>query len=80
VAVRARLWTIPGYSLYLDKVLVYTGTSLYERIPSEIQVPGSSPCRKMEAYCGPQGKQIFREEIAAAMPNLVERLLIEVGL
>ena len=80
VAIRARLWTIPGYSLYLDQVLVYTGSSLYERIPSEIQVPGSSPCRKMEAYCGPQGKQIFREEIAAAIPNLVERLLIEVGL
>jgi hypothetical protein len=80
VAIRARLWTIPGYSQYLDKVLVYTGTSLYERLPSEIQVPGSSPCRKMEAYCGPQGKQIFREEIAAAIPNLVERLVIEVGL
>ena len=80
VAIRVRLWTIPGYSQYLDKVLVYTGTRLYERIPSEIQVPGSSPCRKMDAYCGPQGRQIFREEIAAAIPNLVERLLIEVGL
>ena len=78
VAIRARLWKIPGYSLYLDKVLVYTGTSLYERIPSEIQVPGSSPCRKMEGYCGPQGKQIFREEIAAAIPNLVDQLLSEV--
>jgi hypothetical protein len=80
VAIRARLWTIPGYSQYLDEVLVYTGTSLYERLPSEIQVPGSSPCRKMEAYCGPQGRQIFREEIDAAIPNLVEQLLTEVGL
>jgi hypothetical protein len=80
VAIRARLWKIPDKSLYLDKALVYTGTRPYERIPSEIQVPGSSPCRKMEDYCGPQGKQIFREEIAAAIPNLVERLLIEVGL
>ena len=80
VGIRARLWKIPDRSLYLDKALVYTGTSLYERMPSEIQVPGSSPCRKMEAYCGPQGRQIFREEIAAAIPNLVERLFIEVGL
>ncbi len=56
VAIRARLWKIPDKSLYLDKALVYTGTSLYERIPSEIQVPGSSPCRKMEAYCGPAGQ------------------------
>ena len=80
VAIRARLVKIPEYSLYMDKVLVYTGTSLYDRVPFEIQVTGASTCRKMEAYCGPQGKQIFREEIAAAIPNLVERLLIEVGL
>jgi hypothetical protein len=80
VAIRARLWTIPGYSLYLDKVLVYTGTRLYERLPSEIQVPIPSPCRKMEGYCGPQGRQQFREEIATAIPNLVDQLLIEVGL
>ena len=80
VAIRARLWKIPDKSLYLDKALVYTGTSPYERLPSESQVPAYSPCRKMEAYCGPQGRQIFREEIAAAIPNLVERLLSEVGL
>ena len=80
VAIRARLWKIPDKSLYLDKALVYTGTRPYERLPSEIQVPVPSPCRKMEGYCGPQGRQIFREEIAAAIPNLVERLLIEVGL
>ena len=80
VAIRARLWKIPDKSLYLDKALVYTGTRPYERIPSEIQVPAPSPCRKMEAYCGPQGRQIFRGEIAAAIPILVERLLIEVGL
>ncbi len=80
VAIRARLWTIPDKSLYLDKALVYTATHPYERLPSEIQVPAPSPCRKMEAYCGPQGRQLFREEIAAAISNLVERLLIEVGL
>jgi hypothetical protein len=80
VAIRVRLWKIPDKSLYLDKTLVYTGTSPYERIPSESQVPASSPCRKMEAYCGPQGRQVFREEIAAAISNLVEQLLIEVGL
>jgi hypothetical protein len=80
VAIRARLWKIPDKSLYLDKALVYTGTRPYERLPSEIQVPVPSPCRKMEGYCGPQGRQIFREEIAAAIPNLVERLLSEVGL
>ncbi len=80
VAIRARLFKIPDKSLYLDKALVYTGTSPYELISSESQVPASSPCRKMEAYCGPQGRQIFREEIAAAIPNLVERLLSEVGL
>jgi hypothetical protein len=80
VAIRARLWTIPGYSQYQDKVLVYTGTRPSERLPSKIQVPAPSPCSKMEAYCGPQGRQIFREEIAAAIPNLVERLLTEVGL
>ena len=80
VGIRARLWKIPDKSLYLDKSLVYTGTRPYERLPSEIQVPVPSPCRKMEGYCGPQGKEIFREEIAAAIPNLVERLLTEVGL
>ena len=80
VAIRARMWTIPEYSQYLDEVLVYTGTRPYERIPSEIQVSASPPCRKMEAYCGPQGRQIFREEITAAIPKLVERLLSEVGL
>jgi len=80
VGIRARLWNIPDKSLYLDKALVYTGTRPYERLPSEIQVPVPSPCRKMEGYCGPQGRQIFREEIAAAIPNLVERLLSEVGL
>ncbi len=80
VAIRARLWTIPGYNQYLDKVLVYTGSSPSDRIFSEIQVPAPSPCRKMEAYCGPQGRQVFREEIAAAISNLVDQLLIEVGL
>jgi len=80
VGIRARLWKLPDKSLYLDKSLVYTGTHPYEPLPSEIQVPYPSPCRKMKEYCGPQGKQIFREEIAAAIPNLVERLLIEVGL
>jgi hypothetical protein len=80
VAIRARLWKISDKSLYLDKALVYTGTSPYERLPSEIQVPVPSPCRKMDRYCGPEGKQIFREEIAAAIPNLVERLLNEVGM
>jgi hypothetical protein len=79
VAIRARLWKIPEKSLYFDKILVYTNASPYERIRGEIQVPGSSPCRKMEVYCGPQSKQIFREEIANALPNLVDRLLIEVG-
>ena len=80
MAIRARLWTIPEYSQYLDKVLVYTSARPYERISSEVQVLGASPCRKMEAYCGPQGRQIFREEIAAAISNLVDQLLIEVGL
>lgn len=74
------MWKIPEKILYLDKVLVYTRGTPYERIPFETQVPGSSPCRKMEDYCGPQGKQIFREEIGAAIPNLVEQLLIYVGL
>jgi hypothetical protein len=80
VGIRARLWKIPDKSLYLDKALVYTGIRPYERLPAEIQVPVPSPCRKMERYCGPEGKQIFREEIAAAIPNLVERLLNEVGM
>jgi hypothetical protein len=80
VAIRARLWKIPEKSLFLDKALAYTGTRPDEPLPSEIQVPYPFPCRTMEDYCGPQGRQIFREEIATAIPNLVERLLSEVVL
>jgi hypothetical protein len=80
VAIRARLWKLPDKSLYLDKALAYTGTRPDEPLPSEIQVPYPFPCRTMEDYCGPSGRQIFREEIAAANSNLVHQLLTEVGL
>jgi hypothetical protein len=79
VSLRARLWKIPEKTLYFDKALVHTSSRPYERISSEIQVPGTSPCRGMEAYCGPQGKRVIREEIAAAIPNLVARLLDLIG-
>jgi hypothetical protein len=34
----------------------------------------------MEVYCGPEGSQVFRQEIAAGLDSLVEKLCFELGL
>jgi hypothetical protein len=80
VSLRAQLWKVPEKSLSMDKVLVYNSSLTPKLQPSEVLVLGTSPCRKMEEYCGAQGKQIFREELAAAIDNLTKRLSLELGL
>jgi hypothetical protein len=80
VFLRARLWKVPGKSLYMDKVLVYTSSLTPQLQPPEVLVLGTSPCHKMEDYCGATGKQIFREELAAAIDNLTKRLSLEMSL
>jgi hypothetical protein len=34
----------------------------------------------MEVYCGPEGSQVLRQEIAAGLDYLVEKLCFELGL
>jgi hypothetical protein len=80
VSLRAQLWKVPEKSVYLDKVLVYTSSLATKLQSNEVLVLGTSPCRKMEDYCGAPGKQRFREEIVAAIDNLVKRLSVEMGL
>jgi len=80
VSLRAQLWKLPEKTSAYDKVLVYSSSLTPRLQPSEVMVLGSSPCRSMEDYCGPQGKQLFREEIAAAIDSLVKRLSLELGL
>jgi len=80
VSLRAQLWKVPEKSVYLDKVLVYTSSLASKLGPSEVLVLGASPCRNMEDYCTAPGKQIFREELAAAIDKLVKRLSVEMGL
>jgi hypothetical protein len=80
VSLRAQLWKVPEKSLYLDKVLIYTSSLPRKFQPSEVWILGTSPCRKMTDYCGAQGKQLFREEMAAAIDNLVKRLSVEMNL
>jgi hypothetical protein len=80
VSLRAQLWKLPEKTSVYDKVLVYTSSLTPKLQPSEVMVLGPSPCRRMEDYCGAQGKQLFREEIAAAIDSLVKRLSLEMGL
>jgi hypothetical protein len=80
VSLRAQLWTVPEKTSYMDKVLVYTSSLPRKLQPSEVWVLGTSPCRTMEDYCGASGKQRFREELAAAIDNLVKRLSVEMNL
>ena len=64
VSLRGRLWKAPEKSLFMDKVLDYTSSL--------------SP-HKMEDYCGEQGKQIIRKELAKAIDNLAELLFLEIS-
>src|SRR3974390_567511 len=77
---RAQLWKLPEKTSSYEKVLVYTSSLTPKLQPSEVMVLGSSPCRRMEDYCSPQGRQLFREEMAAAIDSLVKRLSLEMGL
>jgi hypothetical protein len=79
VSLRARLWKVPEKSLFMDKILVYTSSVSSKLKPSEVMVLGTAPCRKMEDFCGAQGKQIFREDLAIAIDNLAKRLYSEIG-
>jgi hypothetical protein len=84
LALRARLWEAKKHTLLQEKVLLYSNLHPYrtysETRPYEVATWASSPCRQMEVYCGPEGNQVLRQEIAAGIDSLGERLCFELGL
>lgn len=84
VTVRVRLVEVDSTNLIKDIVLLYSNLSPYylhgESRPYELQTWKSSPCRKMEDYCGADAKQVLREEVRTGIIYLVERLCFELGL
>jgi hypothetical protein len=84
VTLRARLVEVDSKNLSKDVVLLYSNLSPYylhgESRPNELQTWKSSPCRKMEDYCGAEAKQVLREEVGTGINYLVERLCFELGL
>lgn len=48
--------------------------------PQGTRVPASSPGRKLEAYCGQEGRRIFRAEVVKGLRFLVDRLALDLGL
>jgi len=59
--------------------LVYANAQPLEKPPGA-RVYASSPGRRMEAYCGEEGRRVFREEVATGIRFLVEKLLLDLGL
>jgi hypothetical protein len=84
LALRARLLEAKKHTLLQEKVLLYSNLHPYrtyfETRPYEVATWASSPCRQMEVYCGPEGNQVLRQEIAAGIDSLGERLCFELGL
>lgn len=56
----------------LDRTLLYAGN--YSSRPYELRMSGSSPCRKMEEYCGEQGVAVLRSELENAVRLAVHDL------
>jgi hypothetical protein len=84
LALRARLWEANRHTLLQEKILLYSNLPTYrpysETRPYEVASWASSPCRRMEVYCGPEGNQVLRQEITTGLDSLVEKLCFELGL
>jgi hypothetical protein len=80
VALKARLEDLTGQKVFFYQTLVYTAVEPLERVAGEIQTFAPSPCRKMSAYCGPEGCQVFRDEVARGIRYLNDKLLFDLGL
>jgi hypothetical protein len=84
LVLRARLWEANNHALLQEKILLYSNLHPYRTYskarPYEVATWASSPCRQMDIYCGPEGSQVLRQEIAAGLDSLVERLCFELGL
>jgi hypothetical protein len=68
-----------GNSLIYQKDLVYANLRPLEK-PAGAPVFASSAARGMEAYCGEEGRDVFRQEVATGIRFLVEKLLLDLGL
>jgi hypothetical protein len=80
VALGVRLEDLAGQKVFFYQTLVYTAVEPLERVAGEIQTYMPSPGRKMAEYCGPEGCQVFREEVTTAIHYLVDKLLFDMGL
>ena len=88
LALRVRLWEANNHTLLQENTLLYSNLHPYrtysEKLPTlppyEDATWASSPCRRMEVYCGPEGSQVLRQEIANGLDSLVEKLCFELGL
>jgi len=79
-----RLLDVAGEKAVRQLALVYTNIAPYHsgsgKLEHEVRTWKSSTCRKMQDYCGPEGRQLFREEVAVGLRYLVEKLMFEVGI
>jgi hypothetical protein len=85
LALRVRLWEANNHTPLKEKILLYSNLHPYRTYsetlqPHEVATWASSPCRRMEVYCGPEGDQVLRQEINAGLDSLVEKLCFELGL
>jgi len=78
VAVRARLWDVATTGLLFDETLRYGNaaarTSGSEHAAYEVPLPGTSPCRTIEAYCAPPGRTLFTGALRKAVATAAERV------
>ncbi|WAC08514.1 MAG: hypothetical protein OS130_04785 [Thermodesulfobacteriota bacterium] len=80
VNMRSRVWETASKNLLYDSVSQYSNKAIREKpvfFVTEVG-GGCSECRKMEDYCGPEGRKFLKDELSKAIQLSVQKIFNDV--